>query len=227
MRIYPSRRMLGATVIIGMGGLGCPAAVALAEAGARRLTLVDGDVVETSNLHRQPLYGPEDVGRPKVEVAGERLSQAFPGLEVETWARRVGPPDVEPLLARHALAIDGTDSVAAKFLLSDAVARTGTPLVSGGVVQWGGQAMRIDPGGACLRCLYGTAPREDEVPTCARAGVLGSLAGVLGALQASLALGPASPAGRSTLHVVDGRTLRFRTLTVRRVPDCPGCGARA
>jgi len=219
--------MLGATVIIGMGGLGCPAAVALAEAGARRLTLVDGDVVETSNLHRQPLYGPEDVGRPKVEVAGERLSQAFPGLEVETWARRVGPPDVEPLLARHALAIDGTDSVGAKFLLSDAVARIGTPLVSGGVVQWGGQAMRIDPGGACLRCLYGTAPREDEVPTCARAGVLGSLAGVLGALQASLALGPASPAGRSTLHVVDGRTLRFRTLTVRRVPDCPGCGARA
>jgi adenylyltransferase/sulfurtransferase len=218
--------MLEATVIIGMGGLGCPAAVALAEAGARRLTLVDGDVVETSNLHRQPLYGPEDVGRPKVEVAAERLSRAFPGLEVETWARRVGPLDVEPLLARHALAIDGTDSVAAKFLLSDAVARTGTPLISGGVVQWGGQAMRVDPGGACLRCLYGTAPREDEVPTCARAGVLGSLAGVLGALQASLALGPASPAGRSTLHVVDGRTLRFRTLTVRRVPDCPGCGAR-
>ena len=94
--------------------------------------------------------------------------------------------------------------------------------ISGGVVQWGGQAMRIDPGGACLRCLYGTAPREDEVPTCARAGVLGSLAGVLGALQASLALGPRSPEGRSTLHVVDGRSLRFRTLTVRRVPGCAG-----
>ena len=219
--------MLGATVIIGMGGLGCPAAVALARAGARRLTLVDGDVVETSNLHRQPLYGPADVGRPKVEVARERLAHAFPGLELETWTRRVGRSDVEPLLARHALAIDGTDSVAAKFLLSDAVARTRTPLVSGGVVQWGGQAMRIDPGGACLRCLYGTAPGEDEVPTCARAGVLGSLAGVLGALQAALALGPPSPAGRSTLHVVDGRTLRFRTLSVRRVPDCPGCGAHA
>ena len=100
-------------------------------------------------------------------------------------------------------------------------------LVSGGVVQWGGQAMRIDPGGACLRCLYGTAPREDEVPTCARAGVLGSLAGVLGALQASLALGPPTPEGRSTLHVVDGWSLRFRTLTVRQVPGCSGCGARA
>ena len=214
-------------MIIGMGGLGCPAAVALAQAGARRLTLVDGDVVETSNLHRQPLYGTEDVGRPKVEAARERLSRAFPELELETWTRRVGPGDVDALLARHALAIDGTDSVAAKFLLSDSVARAGTPLVSGGVVQWGGQAMRIDPGGACLRCLYGTPPGEDEVPTCARAGVLGSLAGVLGALQASLALGPSSPAGRSTLHVVDGRSLRFRTLTIRRVPGCPGCGASA
>ncbi len=223
---YPSRRMLGATVIIGMGGLGCPAAVSLAGAGARRLTLVDGDVIETSNLHRQPLYAPPDVGRPKVEVARERLGRAFPGVDIEIWQRRVGPADVDALLSRHALAIDGTDSVEAKFLLSDAVARTGTPLVSGGVVQWGGQAMRIDPDGACLRCLYGTAPREDEVPTCARAGVLGSLAGVLGALQASLALGPASPRGQSTLHVVDGRTLRFRTLTVRRVPGCPGCGAR-
>ena len=219
--------MLGATVIIGMGGLGCPAAVSLAQAGVRRLTLVDGDVVEPSNLHRQPLYGPEDVGRLKVDVARERLARAFPGLELEAWARRVGPDDVEPLLTRHELAIDGTDSVAAKFFLSDAVARVGTPLVSGGVVQWGGQAMRIDPGGACLRCLYGTEPREDEVPTCARAGVLGSLAGVLGALQASLALGPPSPEGRSTLHVVDGRSLRLRTLIVRRAPGCPGCGARA
>ncbi|HSP20391.1 MAG TPA: HesA/MoeB/ThiF family protein [Myxococcaceae bacterium] len=219
--------MTGATVIIGMGGLGCPAAVALAGAGMRRLTLVDGDVVETSNLHRQPLYAPEDIGRPKVEVARERLGRAFPGVEIETWVKRVGPDDVDALLSAHTLALDGTDSVAAKFSLSDAVARTGTPLVSGGVVQWGGQAMRIDPGGACLRCLYGTAPREEDVPTCARAGVLGSLAGVLGALQASLALGSPAPAGRSTLHVVDGRSLRFRTLTVRRVPGCPGCGARA
>lgn len=219
--------MVGATVVIGMGGLGCPAAVALALAGARRLTLVDGDLVETSNLHRQPLYGPEDVGRPKVEVARQRLQRAFPGVEVEAWVQRVGPAEVDPLLSRHALAIDGTDSVEAKFLLSDAVSRTGTPLVSGGVVQWGGQALRIDPGGACLRCLYGTAPREDEVPTCARAGVLGSLAGVLGSLQAALALGPPSPAGQSTLHVVDGRSLRFRTLTVRQVPGCPGCGGGA
>jgi len=209
-----------------MGGLGCPAAVALAGAGRCRLTLVDGDVVETSNLHRQPLYAPEDIGRPKVEVARERLGRTFPGVEIETWVKRVGPDDVEALLSAHTLALDGTDSVGAKFLLSDAVAMTGTPLVSGGVVQWGGQAMRIDPGGACLRCLYGTAPRDEDVPTCARAGVLGSLAGVLGALQASLALGSPSPSGRSTLHVVDGRSLRFRTLTVRRVPGCPGCGAR-
>ena len=87
--------------------------------------------------------------------------------------------------------------------------------------------MRIDPGGACLRCLYGEAPAEDEVPTCARAGVLGSLAGAVGALQAALALEEASSPGTSALHVLDGRSLRFRTLTIRRAPGCPGCGSAA
>lgn len=219
--------MQGAVVVIGMGGLGCPAAVALAEGGVRRLTLVDGDVVETSNLHRQPLYGAEDVGRSKVSVAAERLRRAYPGLELETWQRRITADDAGPLLARHVLGIDGTDSVAAKFFLSDAVGRSGVPLVSGGVVQWEGRAMRIDPGGACLRCLYGEAPGEEEVPTCARVGVLGSLAGAVGALQAALALGPRSEPGAAALHVLDGRTLRFRTLTVRRALGCAGCGSAA
>ncbi len=218
--------MEDAIVVIGVGGLGCPAAVALAEGGVRQLTLVDGDVVETSNLHRQPLYGPEDVGRPKVEVAAERLRRAFPGLTVETWQRRVTASDVDQLLSRHRLAIDGTDSVAAKFFLSDSVARTGVPLVSGGVVQWEGRAMRIDPGGACLRCLFDEQPGEDEVPTCAQAGVLGSLAGAVGALQAALALGPPSPPGAAVMHLLDGKSLRVRTLTVRRLPGCPGCGGR-
>jgi molybdopterin-synthase adenylyltransferase len=219
--------MQGAVVVIGMGGLGCPAAVALAEGGVRRLTLVDGDVVEISNLHRQPLYGAEDVGRYKVAVAAERLRRAYPGLEIETWQHAVTAGEAGGLLARHALGIDGTDSVAAKFFLSDAVAQAGVPLVSGGVVQWEGRAMRIDPGGACLRCLYGEQPAEEDVPTCARAGVLGSLAGAVGALQAALALGPALERGASALHVLDGRTLRFRTLTVRRASGCPGCGRAA
>jgi molybdopterin-synthase adenylyltransferase len=216
--------MQGAVVVIGMGGLGCPAAVALAEGGVRRMTLVDGDVVETSNLHRQPLYGAGDVGRYKVHAAAERLRGAYPGLELETWEHRVNAEEAVSLLARHALAIDGTDSVAAKFFLSDAVAASGVPLVSGAVVQWEGRAMRIDPGGACLRCLYGEAPGEDEVLTCARAGVLGSLAGAVGALQAVLAFGERAAPGTSALHVLDGRALRFRTLTVRRAPGCPGCG---
>jgi molybdopterin/thiamine biosynthesis adenylyltransferase len=219
--------MDGAIVIIGVGGLGCPAAVGLAEGGVRSLTLVDGDVVETSNLHRQPLYGPEDVGRPKVEVAAERLRRAFPGLAVQTWQKRVTASDADELLSRHGLAIDGTDSVAAKFFLSDAVARTGVPLVSGGVVQWEGRAMRIDPSGACLRCLFGEQPREDEVPTCAQAGVLGSLAGAVGALQAALALGQPAPPGTAAMHLLDGRSLRVRTLIVHRLAGCLGCGGRA
>ena len=218
--------MEGATVIIGMGGLGCPAAVALAGSGARRLTLVDGDVVETSNLHRQPLYGPEDVGRLKVEVAASGSAGAFPGVEIETWPKRVGPADVDGLLAAHALAIDGTDSVAAKFLLSDAVARTGTPLVSGGVVQWGGQAMRIDP--EARASAASTARRRARRTSRPVRGQASSARSPVFSAHSRLhsPVGAPSPAGRSTLHVVDGRTLRFRTLTVRRVPGCPGCGVR-
>jgi molybdopterin/thiamine biosynthesis adenylyltransferase len=126
----------------------------------------------------------------------------------------------------HDVAIDGTDSVGAKYFLSDSVAHTGVPLIFGGVVQFEARAFRIAPGGPCLRCLFGEAPGEDEVPTCSRAGVLGALAGVAGALQAQLALEPADATGSARLHVLDARgDLRVRTLAVQRVAGCPGCGA--
>ena len=213
-------------IIIGMGGLGCPASVALAQANLRRLTLVDGDCVELSNLPRQPWYGTEDVGRPKVEVCRERLAQAFPALAVAALFERVGKDSVDALLRGHDVALDGTDSVATKYCLSDAVARTGVPLVSGGVVQFEARAFRIAPGGPCLRCLFGEPPAEEDVPSCARAGVLGALAGVAGALQARLALLPEEVPGEAQLHVVDARAeLRVRVLRIRQVPGCPGCSA--
>ncbi len=215
-----------AAILIGMGGLGCPAALALAQAGVRQLTLVDGDRVELSNLPRQPWYRTADVGRPKARVAAERLQKAFPGLAVRVVAEHARPDTVAELVRGHDVALDGTDSVAAKYFLSDAVARTRIPLVFGGVVQFEARAFRIDPGGPCLRCLFGEAPDEDEVPTCSRAGVLGALAGVAGALQARLALEPDDASGSARLHVLDARgELRVRTLSVPRVAGCPGCGA--
>lgn len=213
-----------AAIIIGLGGLGCPAALALAQAGVRRLTLVDGDTVELSNLPRQPWYRTEDVGRAKAAVAAERLQQAFPALLARAVTQHARADTVEALVRGHDVAIDGTDSVAAKYVLSDSVARTGVPLIFGGVVQFEARALRIAPGGPCLRCLFGEAPGEDEVPTCSRAGVLGALAGVAGALQARLALQRGDAQGTARLHVVDARgDLRMRTLVVRRVAGCPGC----
>ncbi len=215
---------LGSAVIIGMGGLGCPASLALAQGHVRRLTLVDGDRVELSNLPRQPWYRTEDVGRPKVEVAEARLRAAFPNLNVEARFQRVEPETVDAFVRGHEVVIDGTDSVRTKYFLSDAVARTGVPLVFGGVVQFEARVFRIVPGGPCLRCLFGAEPDEEAVPTCARAGVQGTLAGVAGALQARLALAPPEEAGEAALHVVDARgELRVRVLRIRRAPGCAGC----
>jgi molybdopterin-synthase adenylyltransferase len=213
-----------AVAIVGLGGLGCPASLALASAGIGRLTLVDGDVVEVSNLPRQPWYRTEDVGRPKVHVAAERLRRAFPALEVTAVPEHARPDTVDGLLHGHRFAVDGTDSVAAKYLLSDAVARSGVPVVSGGVVQLEARVFRIAPGGPCLRCLFGEPPSEDDVPSCARSGVLGALAGVAGALQARVGLLPAESPGEAQLHILDAReALRIRVLRVRRLLGCPGC----
>lgn len=214
-------------LVIGIGGLGCPAALALARAGGASLTLIDPDRIDPTNLHRQPWYRTSDVGRLKVECAADRLRRAFPGLAVEARAEAVGAQNAEALLLAHDVAIDGTDGTALKFLLSDASVLTGVPLIHGGVLRMRGQAMRIAPGGPCLRCLFESPPPPDDLPTCAQAGVLGPMAGVIGALQALLALEP-PPSGTdaAALFVVDA-SLRQRTVTVRRAPECRACGPGA
>lgn len=210
-------------LVIGLGGLGCPASLALAQAGVGRLTLADPDVVDLSNLHRQPWHRTPDVGRPKVDSAAERLRRAFPALEVRPLRVRVDADSAEGLFRDHDVVIDATDGAATKFLLSDCAVLTGVPLVHGGVLRFEGQAMRIRPDGPCLRCLFEDAPAPDSLPTCAQAGILGPMTGVIGGLQAMLALAPPDPPGMAELHVFDGRTLRGRTIRVRKAPECRGC----
>lgn len=212
-------------LIVGAGGLGCPVSLALARAGVARLTLVDDDVVDVSNLHRQPWHHLADVGRPKVESAASKLRSAFPRLEVEARRERLTETNAEALFRAHALVIDATDGVNTKFLLSDAAVLTGTTLIYGGVLRFEGLALRIERGGPCLRCLFERPP--DDVPTCAQAGVLGSMAGLVGGLQAELALTPLEQPGVSLLRVVDGASLTFRAVRVRRRVDCSACGASA
>ena len=223
-------RLSGARVLmVGAGGLGCPASLALAHAGVGHLTLMDPDRVDVTNLHRQLWHRGADVGRLKVESARDELLRAFPDLSIEALAERLDADTAEALFRAHDVVVDATDGTATKFLLSDAAVLTGVPLVYGGVLRMQGQAMRVDPGGPCLRCLYEAPPPPDAVPTCAQAGVLGSMAGVMGGLQALLVVELLSGAARrepgvATLHVIDGAALQGRTVRVRREPECPGCG---
>jgi adenylyltransferase/sulfurtransferase len=208
-----------------MGGLGCPVSLALAQAGVGRLVLVDPDRVELSNLHRQPWHRDADVGRLKVESAASKLRAAFPSLQVETHAVRVGPENVEGLLAGQDLVVDGTDGVDAKFLLNDAAVRAGVPLVHGGVVRNEGLVLAVTPGGPCLRCLFEEIPGEDALPTCARAGVLGAAAGWVGGLQAAAA--EALLRGEPLAGVfwrVDALAGRARRLLLHKRTGCPACG---
>lgn len=214
-------------LVVGMGGLGCPAALALAAGGVQRLTLVDPDRVELSNLHRQLLHRPGDVGRWKVDSAAAGLARAYPALQLEARVLRVDAANAPALFAAHDLVVDATDGTETKFLLSDVAKAVRVPLIYGGVLRMQGQAMAITPGGPCLRCLYDAPPDPERVPTCAQAGVLGAMAGLIGAMQALLALellaGGGEAAATTALHVVDGAQLRGRTLRVARVEGCAGC----
>lgn len=219
----------GGIAIVGVGGLGAPAAAALAAADGGPLLLIDPDLVELSNLPRQPLYGLADLGRPKAEVAAARLHAA--GARAEARCERLDETNAERLLSGSRVVVDGTDGIAAKDLLNRTALALGTPLVHAGALGLDGQLMSILPGRtACLRCLFLTLPDEEDLPTCQQAGVLGPAVGAVGLAAArealAIALGGEPPlAGRIALF--DGVRLRWRRLEVGRHPACPACGPGA
>lgn len=219
----------GSVVIVGVGGLGAPAAAALAAVRGIRLTLIDADVVESSNLPRQPLYGTGDVGSRKVEAAARRLRARHPGLEVATHDERLDEASAKRLLAGHDVIVDGTDNLTSKVLLNATALALGTPLVHAGALGLDGQLMTILPGrSACLRCLFPELPSDDDMPTCQQAGVLGSVVGAVGLMAAAEAARIASgerPALANRLAILDGTRLRWRTLELRPNPRCPACDA--
>jgi adenylyltransferase/sulfurtransferase len=191
------------------------------------MTLADPDRVDLTNLHRQLWHQSADVGRLKVESAAEKLVQAFPSLRVAALAERVDAKNALELFRRHSLVIDATDGEAVKFLLSDAAVLSGVTLIYGGALRLGGQAMRITQGGPCLRCLF-EGPSLGDGRSCAQAGVLGSVTGVVGAMQGMIALQPPSPIpDQEFLHLFDGAALSMRQVAVRRAPDCTACSPEA
>src|SRR5262249_22301213 len=213
-------------LIIGLGGLGCPAALALARAGIGTLGLVDPDTIDVSNLPRQLLYEDVDVGRPKVDVAAERLRAIAPGTDVVTTRARFTPADAA-WLADFDVVLDGTDTIAAKFDVSDAAVATGVPLVHAGAVDWRAQLLTIVPRvTACYRCVFEDAPPPDDVPSCQEAGVLGPLVAVAGSLQAADALRiveGARPHFADRLLSIDLRDGTWRSIRVARRLGCAAC----
>ncbi len=225
----PHRLRHARALVIGVGGLGAPAAIALAGAGIGTLRLIDPDTVDVSNLHRQPLYDDADVGAAKVTVAARRLAERHPGLRVEPYRDRF---DGHPSLLRDVdVVLDGTDSIAAKFLVNDAAVAAGVPLIHAGAVGFRAQLLTILPGtSACYRCVFEEPPPPDEVPSCQEAGVLGPavvLAGTLQAGEAVRVLRGDGAAFADRLLTIDTRAGTWRSVPVSPNPGCATCGVRS
>ena len=217
-------------LVVGAGGLGGPALLALGAAGVGRLVVYDDDAVETSNLNRQPLFGEADLGTRKAAAAAARLRRLYPETRVEAFDRRFDAEVALELAQGCDLLVDGSDNFPTKFLASDVALAAGRPLVHGGILRYTAQLLTVVPGKTgCLRCLFEEPPAPGAVPSCAEAGVLGALAGLAGALMASEALRVLSGergayAGR--LMVYEARPARTRVVAVRRRAGCPACEGR-
>lgn len=212
-------------LIVGVGGLGVPAAWALARDGARHLTLVDPDPVELSNLARQVIFRDSDIGAPKVEVAARRLGEEFPRIKIETHKVALDESNAARIVAQHDFVIDATDSPLAKFTINDACVAARKPFAYGGVIGMTGQQMTVIPGeSACLRCVFENPPDDDEIQSCREAGIVGPVAGAIGTMQAAEAM----RASRAQTLLLPGKILTYdaaRTARVRitEVNPRPGC----
>jgi sulfur-carrier protein adenylyltransferase/sulfurtransferase len=213
---------------IGAGGLGSPVAMYLAAAGVGTLGLVDYDEVDYSNLQRQLLHMTRDVGRPKVESAGERLRAINPGVRVDTHHVALSSANALQFFSRYDLVVDGSDNFPTRYLVNDAAVLSRRPYVYGSIFRFEGQAsVFAAPQGPCYRCLYPEPPPPGLVPSCAEGGVLGVLPGIIGTIQAAEALKLILQAGETLvgrLLILDALRMRFREVRLRRDPECPVCG---
>lgn len=214
-------------LVVGLGGLGCPAALALARAGVGSIGLCDDDRVERSNLHRQILFADADAeaGVHKVDAAVRALGALVPGVTLQAYKKRLLPKNAVDMVRGHDVVLEGADNYATKFLAADACALAGVPVVHASAVRWVGTVLAVGgAGGPCYRCLFEDVPAE-EGEGCAQAGVMGPVVGIVAAVQADLAL--ALIDGRAVageLVTFDGRTDELRRRSLARRSDCALCG---
>jgi molybdopterin-synthase adenylyltransferase len=222
-------------LIIGAGGLGSPLLLYLAAAGVGTLGIVDDDDVDLSNLQRQVLHGTSDVGQPKVTSAAQSIAAINPDVEVIVHQTRFDASNALELLSGYDLIADGSDNFSTRFLVNDAAYFAKVPLVSGAILRFDGQVSTFKPNdldeegnaGPCYRCIFREPPPEGQIPSCAEAGVLGALCGMIGSLQATEILKELMGIGESlsgSLLITEGLGTEFRKIKVRRDPGCPLCG---
>jgi molybdopterin/thiamine biosynthesis adenylyltransferase len=215
-------------LVVGAGGLGCPAALVLVEAGIGRLALADDDMVDVTNLHRQILYREEDVGRDKLDAALDALrSRAKPFQRILAVHSRLLPENARALVKDFDVVVEGADNYATKFLTADACRLEERPVVHGAAVRFRATAFCVSPRGLpCYRCVFEDLPPAEAGLTCAEAGVTGPLVGVAGALLADLALDVLADAPRyGTLYTFDGLADRMRSIELGPRQSCTLCGA--
>jgi molybdopterin/thiamine biosynthesis adenylyltransferase len=219
--------------LVGAGGLGSPAALYLAAAGIGKLTLIDDDTVERSNLQRQVVHTEARIGMAKTESARIGLAALNPSIVIETRQTRIVADNVESLLRGHDLVLDGADNFPTRYLLDAACRQLALPMIYAAVHRFTGQVSVFDPrrsDSPCYRCLFPDPPSAAEAPNCSEAGVLGVLPGIIGMLQANEAIKLILERGRplvGRLLCFDALDASFRELRLSRDPLCPGCRADA
>ena len=217
--------------VVGAGGLGSPALLYLAAAGIGKITIIDDDTVELSNLQRQIIHADQGIGQAKAQSAGQSIKRLNPHVAVSEVAKRLEPENGS-ILAGHDIVLDGTDSFETRFLVNRICAAQHIPLVSGAISQWEGQVTVSDPanGYPCLECVFPVQPDPGSAPSCAEAGVLGALPGIIGSMMAAEAIKIASGAGRplrGEMLIYDALWGETRIIKLTRRLDCEACRAMA
>lgn len=213
--------------VVGAGGLGCPSLQYLAAAGIGHITILDEDLIEESNLGRQILFGVDDIGKPKAEVAKDTLLRLNPDIHITARVERFRETNAESLAKDHDVFLEGSDNFTTKFLINDTTHLSGTPSVIGGVLRWEGQVFTEIQGSSCYRCLFIEPPPPHVVPNCSEVGTMGPVAGLVSNIQSlevmRICLGQ-EPTLKGSMISIDGKSLRFRQIPIPKNPNCPLCG---
>lgn len=218
----------GKVLVIGVGGLGSPVSLYLSAAGVGTIGIADADAVDLSNLQRQVIHSTPDVGKPKVESAREKMIAINPELNVVTYRQRVTAANIMELVSGYDFIIDATDNFVSKFLINDACVLANKPYAHGGILQFDGQTLTVNPRkSACYRCIFPVPPPQNAVPTCAQVGVMGVLPGVIGTIQATEAIKFLLGKGDLLLDrllTYNALRMKFREIPLKRDLNCPVCG---